>query len=109
MLYREKKDEIEPTDIMCECSERIAEIAKSWGISYEDAVKNIELRATYRQIMVDYAKRYDKPVLLSPKWVAASNNAFWNLMEKHYNEGRVDYEAVLQDWITWFERSALYD
>jgi type IV secretory pathway ATPase VirB11/archaellum biosynthesis ATPase len=109
MAYSGMDDEILPTEIMTECSERIAEIAKSWGISYEDAIKDIELRATYRQIMVDYAKRREKPALLSPKWISMSNNAFWNLMEKHYRNGRVDYESVLEEWVEWFERSALYE
>jgi len=109
MLYDGLRDEISPTEGMRQSSEQIGAIAKSWSISHEEALKNIELRATYRRIIVDYAKRYNKPALLSPKWVAASNNTFWNLMERHYSAAHINYDLVQKEWTDWFERSAPYE
>jgi len=109
MKYDEHSDTLVETEIFKKSSERIKAIADSWGIDYWDAIQNIGVRAAYRAKIVEYAKAYNKPQVLSAKWVAASNNAFWQLVEKYYAKGKkIDYVALLNDWNKWFERSVKY-
>ncbi|MGC8912621.1 MAG: ATPase, T2SS/T4P/T4SS family [Thermoplasmata archaeon] len=109
MKYDEHSDALVETDVFKKNSERIKAIADAWGIDYWEAIQNIGVRAAYRAKIVEHAKAYNKPQLLTAKWVAASNNAFWQILEKHYTRGKkVDYVALLNEWNKWFERSVKY-
>jgi type IV secretory pathway ATPase VirB11/archaellum biosynthesis ATPase len=109
MIYDSERDEISATDMMFGSSERINAIAKSWGISFEDALKNIELRALCRETMVNYALSSGKRAVLSPRWVAASNSVFWNLVEQHHGSSCFDQNAIFIEWLEWFEKGAHYE
>ncbi len=108
MIYDEEKDALVPTDAFYYRSEKIGSIAGSWDLTLEEAVKNIQTRAAYRQKMVKYSIEHKKSQLLSAEWVMMSNNMFWELMEKHTKKRTIDYDAVLKEWTDWFLRSAEY-
>ena len=108
MLYNEGTDTLQETEAFNYRSERIGSIAASWGLSLEECIENIRARAQYRQIMVDYAKKYDIQQLLSAEWVSKSNSAFWNLIEKHRKGVKIDNQLLMDKWSAWFTRSASY-
>lgn len=108
MLYDENADELMETEAFNYRSERIGTIAASWSMSLEECIENINMRAKYRQMMVEYAERHNKPQLLSAEWVSKSNNTFWNLIEKHREGPKIENKRVIEDWTKWFERSARY-
>ena len=108
MLYNENADTLQETEAFNFRSERIGSIAASWGLSLEECIENIRARAQYRQIMVDYAKRNNKPQVLTADWVSKSNSAFWNLIEKHRKGVKIDNEKLMDNWSAWFTRSASY-
>lgn len=106
MKYDETTDAITETDAFYYRSEKIGSIAGSWDFTLEDAVKNIQTRAAYRERIVNYSRDHNKPQLLSAEWVMSSNNMFWELMDKHTQGTTIDYNMVLRDWTEWFVRSA---
>jgi Tfp pilus assembly pilus retraction ATPase PilT len=108
MVYDEIRDLLVETDTFNYRSERIGTIASSWNMSLEECIENIHSRARYREIMVEYAKKHDKPQLLSAAWVAKSNTTFWNLIEKHRKGSRIDHDKLMEEWVLWFKRSAQY-
>ena len=108
MLYDEAKDALVETDALKYSSEKIGKIARSWGLTMEEALRNIEVRAAYRQRMVDYSKEHGKPQVLGASWVARANGTFWSLLEKSRAEGKKDYDAILSEWTRWFEQVAAY-
>lgn len=108
MTYDEGKDDVLETDVLKYSSEKIGKIARSWGLSMEQALQNIELRAAYRQKMVAHALENNKPQLLGAAWVVRANSAFWSLLEKHRGRTKADCDAILADWTKWFEGNAAY-
>ena len=108
MLYNENDDTLHETDAFNYRSERIGAIAASWGLSLEECIENIRARARFRQIMVDYAKRHNKPQLLTADWVSKSNSSFWNLLEKNRKGVKIDHQNLMDKWSAWFSRSAGY-
>jgi len=117
MQYDETKDQIVQGSLLSNNgkgdphSQRIQLVADMWGLSYEEALQNIQLRAAYRELIVQYAEANDRPEMLSPSWVSASNTAFWEIMEKHKEEVQhhtLSYEAMLKEWKTWFEGALRY-
>lgn len=106
MVYNDKLDRLVETDAFKYNSEKIGEIAGQWGITMEEALENIETRAKIREIMVNYAEKSGNMEILTAKWVASSNNAFWTLVEQHYsNFGHIDYKKLISDWKLWFKES----
>jgi type IV secretory pathway ATPase VirB11/archaellum biosynthesis ATPase len=108
MAYDENSDTLIETDAFKYKSEKIASIARSWGITLEDAISNIQTRAAYREMMVEYARKNNESKILSAEWVSKSNNAFWNIMEKEARGKKIDHDRVLREWEKWFERSTRY-
>ena len=108
MVYDETNDALLETDVFKYSSEKVGKIARSWGLTMEQALHNIEVRAAYRQKMVDYAAEHGKPQILGAAWVARSNSTFWTLLEKAQARGKMDYDAILAEWTTWFEGNAAY-
>ncbi|MFO7792670.1 MAG: type II/IV secretion system ATPase subunit [Candidatus Saliniplasma sp.] len=100
------QDGLEPTDHLKRNSEKIGSIARDWSLTYEKAVENIELRAYIREKMVEVSEEKGDE-LLSPAWVARVNDKFWNLIEKHYENG--SYENVKEDWTEWYEERVRYE
>ena len=108
MVYDETNDALLETDVFKYSSEKVGKIARSWGLTMEQALHNIEVRAAYRKKMVDYAAEHGKPQILGAAWVARSNSTFWTLLEKAQARGKMDYDAILAEWTTWFEGNAAY-
>jgi hypothetical protein len=84
-------------------SDRIKDIADSWGLSMDEAMENIRARARIRDIMVDTSISEDRPELLEPEWVAEANNAFWSLVEDMGRDGDTDFTKLAEDWKAWWE------
>lgn len=106
LLYNDKMDALVETDAFKYNSEKIGQIAGSWGITMEEALQNIEARAKIREIIVEYARRTGNLDILKAKWVANSNNAFWAIVEQHYTkEGYVDFKKLVEEWKSWFKGS----
>jgi type IV secretory pathway ATPase VirB11/archaellum biosynthesis ATPase len=84
-------------------SDRIKDIASSWGLTLEEAMDNIRTRARIRELMVETSLREGRPELLEPDWVAEANNAFWSLVEDMDREGDTDFSRLADDWKAWWE------
>ena len=96
---------LDATDTFKRTSEKIGSIARSWGISYEAAIENINLRAFIRQKMVETSEKKGLE-LLKPQWVAEANDMFWNLVEAHHGTG--SYQGVKDDWLRWYQERVRY-
>ncbi len=99
------EDGLEPTDTLRRTSEKIGAIARSWGLTYEQAINNIGVRSMIREKMVETSVKKGLE-LLSPAWVAEANEMFWNLIEAHHGTG--SYEEVGKDWLEWYEERTRY-
>ncbi|MEW6070143.1 MAG: type II/IV secretion system ATPase subunit [Candidatus Thermoplasmatota archaeon] len=106
MVYDFDKDELVATEYFKK-SEKLNELAKLWGMSSEQAFQNINARAEIRKILVDYAERTKNEQLLAPKWVVASNNKFWNLIENNFGN-KIDYSKLVKEWEDWFKGNVEY-
>ncbi len=95
LKYDPDSDELVETDRFLNSSSKIASIAKSWGIEYEEAVLNIRLRGAIREVLVNAAD--EDPKYLNAKWVARANNKFWNLVDECE-----DLSDVEDEWYDWF-------
>ncbi len=98
--------ELSATDHFKRNSKKIGDIAHSWGLSYNEAIENIKLRASMRKKMVEAARKKENEELLNPEWVAKSNSKFWSLISK-YGEER-DYSKIKDKWNDWFEKRVRY-
>lgn len=98
--------DLQPTEFFKRESKKIGEIARSWGLDYSEAVENIKLRAEIKKKMVEVSKKRDDEILLTPEWVARTNNKFFNLISK-YGYKR-DYDQVKREWMDWFEERIRY-
>jgi len=97
---------LKATDYLKRNSEKIGEIARSWGLSYNQAVQNIKLRAKIKEKMVEMAERKEKDDLLNPRWVTKANSKFWTLISKYGEEK--DYSKIENRWLEWFEKRVKY-
>jgi len=97
---------LKATDHLKRNSQKIGEVARSWGLSYNEAVQNIKLRAKIKEKMVKTAEKRDKNELLNPKWVTKANSKFWTLISK-YGRSK-DYNKIEEKWIDWFEKRVKY-
>ncbi len=97
---------LKPTDFFKRNSEKIGEIARSWGMTYNQAIKNIKIRARIREEMVKTASEKSAPSLLSTEWVARSNDKFWNIIsERPLDE---DFSSIWNEWNRWFQKRVRY-
>ncbi len=108
MMYDSDNDLLMETDVFNYKSERIGEIARKWGISMEDALNDIRVRARYRLDAVEYARQHDKPQLLKIEWVSRMNNKYWALRENAISDGDLDFNKILEQWRKWFLEGAKY-
>lgn len=99
------EDELNATDFLKRNSEKIGEIARSWGLTYQQAIENINLRAYIREEMVK-ASKVKGDSILKPAWIAEANDRFWNLIEKYHGTG--SYEEVKREWTEWYQKRIKY-
>ncbi len=105
MVHDDAEDRLKETPSLLESSDRIRRIAQAWGITYAEALANISMRARIRERLVEEARR-GRSELLSAPWVASSNAAFWEILERHAEEitrHKADYDAMFQEWAAWFQ------
>ena len=103
MVYDSKKDELEALDLFyMGQSEVISKIAMQWGISIEDAIENIKLRAKIKEKMAEYSVHDSK--LVEAKAVIDANNAYWIMLNEMKDE--IDYEKLERKWMSWFDKYA---
>ncbi|RLG68121.1 MAG: hypothetical protein DRO11_09395, partial [Methanobacteriota archaeon] len=105
MVYDAAQDTLTPTEILLENrSEVILRIARSWGMTYEEAMKNIETRGKIKEIMVKTKQTEKIPDLLEILHVQRANNQYRLLVDQHQREyGKIQYDKLLEDWIGWFK------
>ncbi len=96
---------LQPTDALKRNSERIGHIARSWAMSYEQAIENINLRGFIREKMVEKSKNKGMD-LLGPAWVSEVNDKFWNLVEEYQSTG--SYTEIKKEWLDWYEKRTRY-
>ncbi len=103
MSYSEGRDCLVEADGL-RGSEKVRSIARSWGLSPDEAVQNIRLRARVKEELVAFARARGSSSVLSAKWVADSNDALWAILERRVR----DYSGALEDWKAWLERATAY-
>ena len=100
MGYQPENDALEATETYRHSSERLRAIAESWGLSYADALENIEARAAIREALVDTAVRRRRKEFLSAPWVATSNAKYWSLVEEGFRG-----KEIVDEWTAWLTRA----
>jgi len=101
MLYDAERDRLESTDLLeMGQSQIIGRIAKEWGISIENALANIRLRAKIKERIVEEGNK--NPELLEAKAVRDANNAFWMLIEESKDKRKIDYGKIEKKWMKWY-------
>lgn len=78
-------------DDLLKSSLLIARIARSWGMSNEEALRNIQARAGIREVLLQCAQERGAE-FLSPYWTSRANSYFWERMEA----GQADYEGMVE-------------
>lgn len=108
MKYDAKTDMLQPTgnlidgdsEIIKSIAANIPDFVGNWDAVWE----NIELRAKFKQAIVDYADKYkDKDALEAP-FVIKCNDAFHLANEVVKNKvGSLDSKEIYQEWESWFK------
>jgi type IV secretory pathway ATPase VirB11/archaellum biosynthesis ATPase len=75
---------------MAGSSQLVARIARSWGMSTDEAIRNIQARTEMREILLRCAKERGAEYL-SPYWTSRTNSYFWERMEG----GEENYEEIV--------------
>lgn len=106
LSYDAGNDCLIPSDIMDRGqSALIGKIADKWGISMDEASRNIRLRAKIKEKIAEYGKEDNS--LLEARNVAVANNMFWLLMDREITEpDGTNYQRVYDRWFEWFENFA---
>ncbi|MFQ6127473.1 MAG: ATPase, T2SS/T4P/T4SS family [Thermoplasmata archaeon] len=102
MRYSISQDTLVETEAFLSDSRKIREIANSWGMSYEEAIANINMRAECKRHIADLAREFGRK-LLSARFLSLANSAFSSLIEKGYSE-----EELLRRWKNWIDVRAGY-
>jgi len=79
MRFSISQDSLIETDVFLHGSNKIREIANSWGMSYGEALANIHARAECKLHVVELARRLGTK-LLSAKLVSLANSVFSSLV-----------------------------
>jgi type IV secretory pathway ATPase VirB11/archaellum biosynthesis ATPase len=98
-------DSLVPTDLLDRGqSALIRKISRKWGISVDEASKNIRIRASMKLKIAEYGKK--DPSFLEADIVSNCNNMFWMFMEKEKkNHAKPDIQRVYERWCRWFEHT----
>ena len=92
MMLDASNDRIEPTDLLdMGQSELIGRIANRWGVSIDEVLLNIKMRAQIKGIIAEAGRT--RPELVEADMVGQANNMFWLLM----NELRIGMGAWI--WV----------
>ena len=93
-----------PTDLLDRGqSTLIRKIAKKWGISVDDASKNIRIRASMKLKMAEQGRK--DPAFLEAEMVSAANNMFWMFMEQEKESNiKPDMQHVYDRWVCLAQR-----
>ena len=67
-------------------SETLERIARSWGITPEEAVENVRVRARLREMLVSFAHTKGQEYL-EPRWLLRSNEFLWQGMGSESDPG----------------------
>ncbi|MDD5617336.1 MAG: type II/IV secretion system ATPase subunit, partial [Candidatus Methanoperedens sp.] len=102
MVFDPASDRTLATDLLDKGqSELVNKIAGKWGLTIDEALLNIKMRAMIKQTIANTGK--DNPEFLEADVVGKANNMFWYYQEEERDEkGKVDYQAVYQRWIDWY-------
>ncbi|MBI5391503.1 type II/IV secretion system ATPase subunit [Candidatus Woesearchaeota archaeon] len=103
MKYDSKTDELVPTDALIngdsEILKSIGGQVKEWAGSWDAIWENIQLRAKIKQLMVEYAVRYDLSDILEAKTEIQMNDLFHRISERVKEEtGFLDSRKILFEW-----------
>ena len=107
MMFDASNDRIEPTDLLdMGQSELIGRIANRWGVSIDEVLLNIKMRAQIKGIIAEAGRT--RPELVEADMVGQANNMFWLLMyELQDEDGGVDLGEVYGRLCGWNERIVL--
>lgn len=102
MVFDPASDLILATDLLDKGqSELVNKIAGKWGLTIDEALLNIKMRAMIKQTIANSGK--ENPEFLEAEFVGKGNNMFWYYQEEERDEkGKVDFQAVYQRWIDWY-------
>jgi flagellar protein FlaI len=102
MVFDPSSDKILATDLLDKGqSELVNKIAGKWGLTIDEALLNIKMRAMIKQTIANAGK--ENPEFLEADVVGRANNMFWYYQEEERDEkGKVDFQAVYQRWIDWY-------
>ncbi|WP_340820571.1 type II/IV secretion system ATPase subunit [Methanolobus sp. WCC4] len=103
LSYDAYEDCLKPSDIMDRGrSALIGKIADKWGISMDEASRNIRMRAMIKEKIAEYGKEDEH--LLEARSVAIANNMFWLLMDREISEpDGTNYQRICDRWLEWFD------
>ncbi|MCG7848632.1 MAG: hypothetical protein MIO93_05565 [ANME-2 cluster archaeon] len=90
MMFDASNDRIEPADLLdMGQSELIGRIAQRWGVSIDEVLLNIKMRAQIKGMIAEAGRT--RPELVEADRVRQANNMFWLLMnELQDGDGGVD-------------------
>lgn len=103
MMFDSAADSIEPTDLLdMGQSELIGKIANKWGVSVDEVLLNIRMRAKIKETIAEAGRQ--RPELVEADAVGQANNMFWLLMNELQDDGGlVDLGEVYRQWSGWYE------
>ena len=104
--YDASADSLLPEDILDRGqSALIAKIADKWGITIDQALSHIRLRAKIKGLLAEYGKT--DPFFVRASTVSACNNMFWLLMDEEVSfNGEANLQKVYSRWLDWFREFA---
>lgn len=102
MLFDHASDRIAPSDILDKGqSDLVNKISHKWGLSIDEALLNIKMRAMIKQTIANVGKEH--PGFLEAGMVGRANNIFRYYQEEERDEkGKVDFQAVYDRWTGWY-------
>jgi len=105
--YDASADSLLPEDILDRGqSALIAKIADKWGITIDQALSHIRLRAKIKGLLAEYGQK--DPFFVRASTVSACNNMFWLLMDEEVSfNGEANLQKVYSRWLDWFREFAL--
>jgi len=109
MKYDPKTDELVPTDNLIngdsEIVKSIAASVKEWAGNWDAVWENILLRATIKQMIVDYATKMNIPKLLEAESTVFLNDEFHRISDAVLEKkGILDSKRILVDWESSLKR-----
>ncbi len=109
MKYNSSKDELETSEDLIdgdsEILKAIAGNVKEWAGSWDAIWDNINLRASIKGTLVEFATKSNMPQLLEADFVIQSNDQFHKISERIREEvGALDSKRIFFDWYEWLKR-----